>query len=53
MKKFKVTMKERGANGKVSTLTQYAVCESEEDVVKFYGLNEPDIEDYKIEECDF
>ena len=47
---FKVTMKERGRDGVVRTITQTSSCPSREDVIKFYGLNEPDIIDYKIEE---
>jgi len=49
MKHFQVTMREvRG--GVVRTLTQDAYCESEAQVVEFYGLNEPDILDYEIRE---
>lgn len=50
MKTFEVTMKERGRDGKVRTLTQIAICQNEEAVVKFYGLNEPDIVSYHIRE---
>lgn len=49
MKHFRVTMKDvRG--GEVRTLTQDAYCESRAQVIEFYGLNEPYIVDYKIEE---
>lgn len=49
MKHFRVTMKEvRG--GEVRTLIQEAYCESRAQVIEFYGLNEPDIVDYKIKE---
>ena len=47
--KFKVIMHERQSDGSVRELNQIAVCESETDVIKFYGLDEPDIVDYKIE----
>lgn len=50
MKTFKVTMKERGKDGVVRTIKQTAVCESREQVIKFYGLNEPDIVLYNIKE---
>ena len=50
MRTFEVTMEERGKDGKVRTLTQTAVCESRKQVIEFYGLNEPDILSYKIEE---
>ena len=48
MAKFKVTMTEISRFG-VHTLEQIAVCESERDVIKFYGLDEPHISDHKIE----
>ena len=48
--KYKVTMQERQADGSVRTLTQTAICGSRREVVEFYGLNEPDIVGYKIEE---
>ena len=50
MKTFEVTMKEKGADGKVRTLTQTAVCEDRKQVIEFYGLNEPDIVSYTIKE---
>ena len=50
MKTFEVTMKEKGADGKVRTLTQTAVCENRKQVVEFYGLKEPDIVSYTIKE---
>ena len=46
---FKVTMKERGRDGVVRTITHTASCPSLKDVIKFYGLNKPDIVEYKIE----
>lgn len=50
MKTFEVTMQERGKDGVVRTLTQTAVCKTRKQVIEFYGLNEPDIVSYKIEE---
>lgn len=50
MKTFEVKMVERGKDGVVRTITQTAVCESEKQVVEFYGLNEPDIVSYNIKE---
>ena len=50
MRTFEVTMKERGKDGVVRTLTQTAVCESRKQVVDWYGLNEPDIVSYEIVE---
>lgn len=43
-------MKELGKDGRVRTLKQTAVCESEKEVVDFYGLNEPDIISFEIRE---
>lgn len=52
MKIFKVTMQELGKDGKVRTIEQKAYCENRQQVVNLYGLNEPDILDYTIEEED-
>ena len=52
MKEFKVTMKERRPDGSIHTIEQTAICESRRQVVEFYGLNEPDIVSYRIEEID-
>ena len=49
MKHFRVTMIER-REGKVLEIVQEAYCESRAQVVEFYGLNEPDIFSYRIEE---
>ena len=49
MTKFRVIMKERGRDGQVHTLTQTAICETRQQVIDWYGLNEPDIIDYTIE----
>lgn len=43
-------MKELQRDGSVRTLTQTALCESREKAIEWYGLNEPDIIDYSIEE---
>lgn len=43
-------MKERQPDGSVRTLTQTAVCQNRQQVVEWYGLDEPDIVDYSIEE---
>ena len=49
MKHFRVTMIEC-RKGKVRKIVQEAYCESREQVVVFYGLNEPDIFSYQIKE---
>lgn len=49
MKHFRVTMIEC-RDGKVRKIVQEAYCESRAQVVEFYGLNEPDIFSYQIEE---
>lgn len=50
MKRFEITMEERGWDGVVRTLTQEAICESRQQVIDWYGLNEPDIISYTIKE---
>lgn len=50
MKTFEITMEELGSDGKVRTINQTAIAESQKQVIEFYGLNEPDILYYKIEE---
>lgn len=50
MTKFKITMVELQKDGSARTLTQHAVCEDRQQVIEFYGLEEPDILSYKIEE---
>lgn len=50
MKTYKVTMHEQGADGKVRTLTQFAHCETREQVIEWYGLREQDILSFNIEE---
>lgn len=52
MPKFKVTMKEKGRDGSIRTLEQTAICQSRQQVIEWYGLNEPDIVDYNIEPID-
>lgn len=48
MPKYNVTMVENQPDGTTRTITQTAICRSEEDVINFYGLNEPDIVSYDI-----
>lgn len=52
MKTFEVTMRELGKDGQVRIIKQTAQCESRQQVVDFYGLEEPDILDYEITEID-
>lgn len=52
MKTFEVTMRELGKDGQVRTIKQTSVCETRQQVIDFYGLNEPDILDYEITEID-
>ena len=47
--RYLVTMTECRA-GRTRTIQQEAIAPSREDVIKFYGLREPDIVDFKIEE---
>lgn len=46
--KFKVTMNERQKDGSLHTIEQMAVCQTRQQVIDWYGLNEPDIESYTI-----
>ena len=48
MHNYNVTMVERQKDGTTRTLKQKAYCRSEEEVIKWYGLNEPDIVSYEI-----
>ncbi len=49
MTKFKITMVERQMDGSTRTLTQKtAVCRTCQEVIDWYGLNEPDIVSYTI-----
>lgn len=50
MATFQVFMKELGEDGVVREIRQTAVCESEQQVISFYGLNEPDILSYEIKQ---
>ena len=52
MKKFEVTMCELGPDGKERTLKQTAICETRQQVIFFYGLDEPDIISYEIKEVE-
>lgn len=47
---YKVTMNERQKDGSIRTITQTAVCHHRQQVIDWYGLNEPDIISYTIEE---
>lgn len=47
-KHYRVTMTEL-RNGMTQTIIQNAYVPSKEDVIKIYGLHEPDILNYKIE----
>ena len=51
MRKFEVTMEEMGRDGVVRTLTQTAYCETRQQVIEWYGLDEPDIISYSIKEA--
>ena len=50
MAQFKITMKERQRDGSVRTLNQTAICRNRQEVIDWYGLEEPDIVSYTIEE---
>ena len=50
MRTFEVTMEERGRDGVVRTIKQTAVCETRQQVIDWYGLEEPDIISYTITE---
>lgn len=50
MAHFRVTMQERQKDGSIHTLTQEASAPNLQVVIDWYGLNEPDIVSYKIEE---
>jgi hypothetical protein len=43
-------MVERQKDGSTHTIEQTAVCSTRQQVIEWYGLNEPDIVSYKIEE---
>jgi hypothetical protein len=50
MHTYKITMEERQKDGSTRTLTQTAYCRDRQEAIEWYGLNEPDIVSYKIEE---
>lgn len=52
MAKFEVKMVERQKDGSTRTLTQTAVCSTRQQVIDWYGLNEPDIVSYTIREVE-
>ena len=43
-------MEERQRDGSIRTLTQTAVCQNRQQVIEWYGLDQPDIISYKITE---
>ena len=47
---YKVTFDERQKDGSIRTMTRTAIVESRQAVINWYGLEEPDIVSYKIEE---
>lgn len=48
---FKITVKER-STGHIVT-PEFIGYKTREQVIEFFGLREPDIEWYKIEECEY
>lgn len=48
--KFRVIMEERQQDGSIHTMERTAICQNEKAVIDFYGLDEPDIVSYTIEE---
>ena len=50
MRTFEVIMREFGKDGQERILKQTAVCETRQQVIDWYGLNEPDILSYEIKE---
>lgn len=50
MPRFKVKMVELQRDGSTRELTQIACVSKRQDVIDIYGLNEPDIVSYTIEE---
>lgn len=49
MPRYKVTMYERQKDGSVHKIEQEALCSNTQQVIEFYGLDEPDIVSYDIE----
>lgn len=47
---YKVIMNEMQKDGSIRTLARTAIVESRQAVIDWYGLNEPDIVSYTIEE---
>jgi len=43
-------MDELQRDGSIHTLKQMAICESRQELIKWYGLDQPDIVSYTIEE---
>lgn len=51
MATFNVTMVELQKDGSTLTLEQTAYCETRQQVIDFYGLDQPDILSYSITEA--
>lgn len=47
---YKIIMHERQSDGSIRIITRTAVCRSAQEAIDWYGLNEPDIVHYQIEE---
>lgn len=43
-------MNERQSDGSIHTITQTAICDNRQQVIDWYGLNQPDIVSYDIQE---
>ena len=43
-------MNERQSDGSIRTLTQTAICDNRQQVIDWYGLTQPDIVSYDIQE---
>lgn len=50
MRTFEIVMQEIGRDGVVRTLEQTAYCETRQQVIEWYGLDQPDIISYTITE---
>ncbi len=50
MRTFEITMSELGKDGRIRTINQTAICQNRQQVIKWYGLNQPDILSYTITE---
>ena len=52
MHTFKVTMVELQKDGTAHTLEQVAYCRDRQEVIEWYGLEQPDILSYSITQID-